>query len=61
MADKNKYEVNCLDEFNKKRIVIILANNKVEAKEQVLTNHPKYEVISILSQDELKAVKSLTR
>lgn len=61
MADKNKYEVNCLDELNKKRKVIILANNKVEAKEQVLVNHPKYEVVSVLSQDELKAIKTLTR
>lgn len=53
---KNKYEVHCFDEFNSKITVIIMAYNKVEAQERVLTNHPSFEVTAVLSQDELKEI-----
>lgn len=56
METKNKYEVHCLDEFNSKTTVIVMAYNKVEAEEIVLTNHPSFEVTAILSQEEIKAI-----
>lgn len=57
MSEKNKYTAYCLDEFDKRKIVTIMANNKIEAKEQVLENHPKYKVTAVLSQEENKALE----
>lgn len=55
MSRKNKYTVYCLDEFDKRKTVKIMANNKVEAEEQVLENHHRYKVTAVLSQEEIKA------
>jgi len=52
MSEKNKYTAYCLDEFDKRKAVTIMANNKIEAKEQVLENHPKYKVTAVFSQKE---------
>ena len=54
----NKYTAYCRDEFNKKQTVVVVANDKVEAKEIVLSNHPKYEVMSVLSSEELKSIST---
>ena len=56
MSEKNKYTAYCRDEFNAKQTIIVVANDRVEAKEIVLSNHPKYDVTSILSQEELEVV-----
>jgi len=58
MEQKSKYEVHCRDEFNEKKTVLIMANDKVEAKERVLVNHPTYEVDSVLSEEDLKITEA---
>ncbi len=57
MNEKNKYTVFCRDEFDKKQTIIVDANNKIDAKEIVLLNHPKFEVISVFSKEELEVCR----
>lgn len=53
----NKYTAFCVNEDGKKEKVEIMANNKVEVREIVLKNHPKYDVRSVLSEEEIKAIQ----
>ena len=54
--EKNRYYVLCIDEDGKTQDVDILAYNKVDAKENVLKNHPTYDVKSVFSEPEMKYV-----
>ena len=54
--EKNRYYLLCIDDEGETHDVEILAYNKVDAKENVLKNHPTYDVKSVFSESEMKYV-----